>query len=1116
MISEKHAWGANSTLKHRYQRKNWSRKWLALPLLAVALIHTSPGAWLTRGCKYTADVQSNPQRTLLSSNGRTDLVKWDGKSLVIKGQRIFLWSGEFHTFRLPAPELWGDILEKTKAAGFNAISVYVHWGLVNPAPGELDFDGFRALDPLFKLAMKPAFVTNSIFEFVFDQPYINAEVSGGGIPHWVTSETSGHLRTNSTDYTRAWEPYVDAIADILVKGNWQIGDKTGGPVIAVQLENEYLATHSPGHKYKAPYMAALAKRFIDRGVVVPLTYNDAYMGGNYATGKIDQCEEGHNEGGEGGSHGKGRCGVELYGVDSYPQRFDCSNPDIWNPVVTTYHDFHMKTNPHEPLYIPEFQGGSFDAWGGGTKHGWAGAGYEACRQLTGPEFSQVFNLGLWANNAKMINLYMLYGGTTWGYMTFPGVYTSYDYGAGIAETRRLTSKYAELKRQGLFLRSVPEFYATDVIGNSTDSDNHPTVTIDNPKVFGTLLRNKDTGAEFYIVRHTDSTSRETANFKLTLPSCLHSSTTARTIPLTIPSIALSGRASKVLLRNVSYGSSRLVWSTASILYAGKMGDRDVLFLHGPSSEGHEFAVPLHKQELTSSGTSATHISQHISISQHVSSGSQGLSVVTVLPGNVGLVTVFETPSQLVIFADSETTGNFWAPVLAPQGKDSFTEPDPYTNFYQFGTNSSVLVGGPYPVRDARLSSKGELSLRGDLEKESMLTVIAELGAVRRVFWNGIPVDTMLQDSSTSTSSVLRFQIAPRFGTADIKVPKLTNWRYQDSLPEVKEGFDDSKWIVANNTSTNIPEGPHFGDKVLYGCDYGFCEGAVVWRGRFKGDSGITGVRLVINGGFAFAASVWLNGEFLATTYGNSSNNHNNIPETDQVYHFPTGSVAQGEDNIITVVQVMVLPKYACEHKAEANYQDNMGLEMTVDWTADSSKSPRGIRGYELIGGAFTEWKVQGKQGGYTGFKDKLRGIQNEGGLYGERQGWHLPGFDDSQWAKVDLSNGIPGNQAGVGWFRTTFSLDITQAYDVPISFEFENEPAPYRALLFVNGWLMGRYIGNLGPQFKFPVLEGILNHHGENTVALAVWSMENTQLSPNLKLTIEGIFDSGYEFGGPL
>jgi hypothetical protein len=31
---------------------------------------------------------------------------------------------------------------------------------------------------------------------------------------------------------------------------------------------------------------------------------------------------------------------------------------------------------------------------------------------------------------------------------------------------------------------------------------------------------------------------------------------------------------------------------------------------------------------------------------------------------------------------------------------------------------------------------------------------------------------------------------------------------------------------------------------------------------------------------------------------------------------------------------------------------------------DSSKSPRGIRGFALDGNTFGEWKVQGKVGGY--------------------------------------------------------------------------------------------------------------------------------------------------------
>lgn len=39
-------------------------------------------------------------------------------------------------------------------------------------------------------------------------------------------------------------------------------------------------------------------------------------------------------------------------LDSYPQRFDCSHPATWNPVVTTYHEYHARVNPAQPWYIP--------------------------------------------------------------------------------------------------------------------------------------------------------------------------------------------------------------------------------------------------------------------------------------------------------------------------------------------------------------------------------------------------------------------------------------------------------------------------------------------------------------------------------------------------------------------------------------------------------------------------------------------------------------------------------------------------------------------------------------------------------------------------------------------
>ena len=90
------------------------------------------------------------------------------------------------------------------------------------------------------------------------------------------------------------------------------------------------------------------------------------------------------------------------------------------------------------------------------------------------------------------------------------------------------------------------------------------------------------------------------------------------------------------------------------------------------------------------------------------------------------------------------------------------------------------------------------------------------------------------------------------------------------------------------------------------------------------------------------------------------------------------------------------------------------------------------------------------------FPDKVRGILNEGGLFGERQGWHLPGFDASKWVRRPLSAGLPSGKSGIGFFVTTFDLSIPQEKDVNLSFQFGEKQQAYRALLFVNGWQFGK------------------------------------------------------------
>ena len=83
------------------------------------------------------------------------------------------------------------------------------------------------------------------------------------------------------------------------------------------------------------------------------------------------------------------------------------------------------------------------------------------------------------------------------------MYTSYDYGSALRENRALSPKFDELRRQGLFLRSSPEFRKTDWVGDS--SAGAPVASTSNAS-FATLLRNPDSGAQFVIVRQADSTS----------------------------------------------------------------------------------------------------------------------------------------------------------------------------------------------------------------------------------------------------------------------------------------------------------------------------------------------------------------------------------------------------------------------------------------------------------------------------------------------------------------------------------------------------------------------------------------------------------------------------------
>ena len=167
-------------------------------------------------------------------------VTYDGYSFLIDGKRTYLWSGEFHYFRLPNQDLWRDVLQKMKAAGFNATSLYFDWGYHSPAPGVYDFTGVRDVDKLLDIAQQVG-----IYVIARPGPYINAEVDGGGFPGWLATK-AGNTRSNNPEflkYSDEWQTQIDRIL-----ARHQLTNGTG-TVIEYQVENEYYNGNAAGRTY---------------------------------------------------------------------------------------------------------------------------------------------------------------------------------------------------------------------------------------------------------------------------------------------------------------------------------------------------------------------------------------------------------------------------------------------------------------------------------------------------------------------------------------------------------------------------------------------------------------------------------------------------------------------------------------------------------------------------------------------------------------------------------------------------------------------------------------------------------------------------------------------------
>jgi len=126
---------------------------LSVFLLGYLAVIPRPGAF---ALDHTSEPPNLRRLPIQDKHNRTkplqDVVTWDSNSLFIRGNRIMIFSGEFHPFRLPVPSLWMDVFEKVKALGLNTVSFYADWALLEGTPGEFRSDGIFNYTAFFAAA----------------------------------------------------------------------------------------------------------------------------------------------------------------------------------------------------------------------------------------------------------------------------------------------------------------------------------------------------------------------------------------------------------------------------------------------------------------------------------------------------------------------------------------------------------------------------------------------------------------------------------------------------------------------------------------------------------------------------------------------------------------------------------------------------------------------------------------------------------------------------------------------------------------------------------------------------------------------------------------------------
>lgn len=175
----------------------------------------------------------------------------DSDSLRLNGKPWTPVMGEFHYARYPENE-WREELLKMKAGGIDIVATYVFWIHHEEVEGAFDWSGSRSLRHFIETAGNVG-----LKSIVRCGPWCHGEVRNGGLPDWVL-KNGWKTRSTDTNFLAAVRILYSQIATQLNGLLW----KDGGPVIGIQLDNEY---HGPSE-----YLLSLKRIARDVGLDVPI------------------------------------------------------------------------------------------------------------------------------------------------------------------------------------------------------------------------------------------------------------------------------------------------------------------------------------------------------------------------------------------------------------------------------------------------------------------------------------------------------------------------------------------------------------------------------------------------------------------------------------------------------------------------------------------------------------------------------------------------------------------------------------------------------------------------------------------------------------------------------